>query len=67
MIMQLRNGDPFSNRFLFIIYILRGGGEYPRAIPDAAMPFLDYWWRGRGDNMIMQQKIEILSLIVFVL
>ena len=66
MIMQLRNGDPISNRFLFIIYILRGG-EDPRAIPDVAMPFLDYWWRGRGDNMIMQQKIVILSLIVFVL
>ena len=57
MIMQLTTGDPISNSFHFIIYILRGegGGGCPRAIPDAAMAFFRLLVEG-GNNMIMQPK-----------
>ena len=54
MIMQLTTGDPISNSFHFIIYILWGeGGGCPRAIPDAAMPFFRLLVDG-GDDIIMQ-------------
>ena len=57
MIMQLTTGDPISNGFHFIIYILRGEGRgCPRAIPDAAMAFFRLLVEG-GNNMIMQPKI----------
>ena len=56
MIMQLKTGDPISNSFRFIIYILlEEGGGCPRAIPDAAMPFFRLLVDG-GDDMIMQLR-----------
>ena len=56
MIMQIKTGDPISNSFRFIIYILREeGGGCPRAIPDAAMPFFRLLADG-GDDIIMQLR-----------
>ena len=47
MIMQIKTGDPISNSFRFIIYIIREEGGVALE-PSLMQPcrFLGYWWRG---------------------